>query len=122
MRSLILSTALLVALGAPAWAANYPVSGRWGQSASTQKGAIDCTGKRVVTFNGNQRQDTGGGVPAFRNLSVTPDGPAHYSVVDEFTYGSVHAGRVYFTLIKTDADHITLQFQVGGSLTLQRCT
>ena len=68
MRSLILTTALLVALAAPALADTYPVSGRWGQSASTQKGPIECHGRRVITFSGNQRRDTGGGVPSYRNV------------------------------------------------------
>jgi hypothetical protein len=121
MRSLIRSTALLVALAAPALADTYPVSGRWGQSASTQKGPIECHGRRVITFSGNQRRDTGGGVPAYRNISVTPDERAHYRVVDEFTNGQISAGRVYYTLVTLDADHIELQMQQGGTLKLQRC-
>lgn len=121
MRSLILTTALLVALAAPALADTYPVSGRWGQSASTQKGPIECHGRRVITFSGNQRRDTGGGVPSYRNVSVTPDERAHYRIVDEFTNGPIHAGSVYYTLVMIDADHIALQMQQGGTLTLQRC-
>ena len=122
MRSLILSAALIMALAAPALADSYPVAGRWGQSTSTKKGAIDCSGKRVVTFNGDQRRDTGGGVHAFRNLTVTPAGPSRYDVVDVFSNGQVNNGRVLYTLVETDADHIALHMQMGGStLTLQRC-
>jgi hypothetical protein len=120
MRSLILSAALVVALSAPALAADYPVSGRWGVSTSSTKGAIDCTGKRVISFSGNQRRDSGG-IPAYRNLSVTPAEQAHYRVVDEFTNGQISAGRVYYTLVMLDADHIELQMQQGGTLKLQRC-
>ncbi|MGA7971597.1 MAG: hypothetical protein WCA36_02225, partial [Pseudolabrys sp.] len=58
---------LIAALTAPAVADSYPVSGRWGQSDSSKKGPIDCTGKRVITFKGEQRFDTGGGVPAYHN-------------------------------------------------------
>ncbi len=121
MRSLILSAALLVALAAPALADNYPVSGRWGVSTGTDKGTIDCTGKRVITFNGNQRTDSGGGVPAYRNVSVRSFERVRYSVVDAFTNAQVSDGRVYYTLIKIDADHIALEMQQGGTLTLQRC-
>jgi hypothetical protein len=76
MRSLILSALLVAALSAPAVADDYPVSGRWGVSTSSTKGAIDCTGTRVISFNGNQRKDSGGGVPAYRNVSVTSAGQA----------------------------------------------
>ncbi len=114
MRGLILTAALVGALSAPALADNYPVSGRWGQSTSTQKGAIDCSGKRVITFNGNQRRDSGGGVHAFRNLSVTPAGQDRYDVIDVFSNGQVNNGRVLYTLVESDADHIALQMQMGG--------
>src|SRR5262245_49431010 len=56
MRMIVMS-ALLLALAAPAQAQaqSYPVQGRWGQSASLEKGPIDCAGKRVIAFLGNQR-------------------------------------------------------------------
>ena len=46
---------LLSVLVAPALAQTYPVQGRWGQSTNSEKGAIDCVGKRVIEFVGNQR-------------------------------------------------------------------
>jgi hypothetical protein len=49
---------LLSVLAVPALADSYPVSGRWGQSTSSAKGAIDCSDVRVITFNGNQRTDS----------------------------------------------------------------
>ena len=54
----------LLFLGAviAAQAQAYPVQGRWGQSASSEKGAIDCANKRVIEFIGNQRTDSNGGV------------------------------------------------------------
>jgi hypothetical protein len=58
MRKTILSAMLLSALAVPALADSYPVSGRWGQSTSSAKGAIDCSDIRVITFNGNQRTDS----------------------------------------------------------------
>jgi hypothetical protein len=109
------------ALAAPAAAQSYPVSGQWGQSAGSTKGAIDCSGKRVMSFSGNQRTDSQGGVPAYRNRSVTADGPSQYRVVDEFSNGQVSDGHTSYTLRQVDADHIVLQSQQGGTLTLQRC-
>lgn len=53
MRTAILSAMLLSALALPAQAQVYPVKGKWGQSTSTEKGAIDCTDKRVIEFNGD---------------------------------------------------------------------
>ena len=89
MRKTIPLAIALTALALPALADSYPVDGRWGQSARSDKGAIDCSGKRVITFNGNQRQDSKGGVPAYRNKSVTAEGSSSYRVVDEFTTGQI---------------------------------
>ena len=108
-------------LASPAPAADYPISGRWGQSAGTSKGAIDCTGKRVVTFTGNQRTDSKGGVPAYRNKSVTRDGPSSYRVVDEFTTGQQSFAYANYSLRLIDDDHIALNMRPGGTIKLQRC-
>jgi len=121
MRTIIISTLLLGVIAAPVQAQVYPVQGRWGQSASTEKGAIDCGGRRVIEFIGDQRTDSSGGVPAFRNQSVTPEGPSSYRVVDEFTTGQISAGHTTYALRKVDDDHIEMNTQDGGSLKLQRC-
>jgi hypothetical protein len=121
MRKLIPLAIALTTLAAPALAQSYPVSGQWGQSASTNKGAIDCAGKRVITFSGNQRQDSNGGVPAYRNKTVTQEGTASYRVVDVFTNGQVNNASVSYTLRKVDDDHIEMQQQQGGTIKLQRC-
>jgi hypothetical protein len=120
MRRLILTATLAAALAAPALAATYPVSGRWGQSASVEKGAIECEGRRVIAFNGNIRTDSGGSVRAFQNRSVTDDGPGQYRIVDIFSNGQISSGQVSYTLRRIDADHIVLQMQ-SGAVTLQRC-
>ncbi len=119
MRTTIPLAILLVVLAAPALAQNYPVSGQWGQSSSPDKGAIDCAGKRVIAFNGNQRTDSKGGVPAYRNKTVTADGSS-YRVIDQFTTGQISNGSVSYTLRQVDADHIVMQ-QQGGTIKLQRC-
>lgn len=120
MRTLILSITLVAALCAPATAANYPVSGRWGPAVAGQKGPIDCAGKRVVAFDGNTRTDSGGGVPAYQNRSVTPAGPAQYRIVDIFSTGQISSGQASYTLRLVDDDHIELRMQ-NGTLKLQRC-
>lgn len=119
MRKMIMPAMLLCAFATPALADTYPVSGRWGQSASHAKGAIDCSNKRVISFYGDQRTDSSGGVPAYRNKSVTGVG-SHYRIVDVFTNGQVNNAQVVYTLSITDADHIALSGQTGP-LKLQRC-
>jgi hypothetical protein len=113
---------IVLLLSAPALAqSTYPVTGKWGQSAGDSKGAIDCAGKRVMSFEGNQRTDSGGGVPAYRNRSVTTDGASKYRVVDEFSNGMMNDAHTSYTLRKLDNDHIEMQLQSGGTLKLQRC-
>jgi hypothetical protein len=119
MRRTIPLAILLAVLAVPALADSYPVSGRWGQGASSEKGPIDCSGKRVIAFNGNQRTDSKGGVPAYRNKSVTAAG-SNYRVVDVFTTGQINNARSSYTLRQVDADHIEMSGQ-GGTLKLQRC-
>jgi hypothetical protein len=119
MRKMTLVAMLLGALAMPALADNYPVSGSWGQSTSSEKGPIDCSGIRVITFDGDQRTDSNGGVPAYRNKSVTQAGSG-YRVVDQFSNGQVNAGNTSYTLRQVDADHIEMSGQ-GGTLKLQRC-
>jgi hypothetical protein len=111
----------LATLTAPALADGYPVSGRWGESASAKKGPIDCTDKRVITFRGEERFDTGGGVPGYHNESVRTDGSKRWRIVDQFSTGQISAGSTTYTLEMNDADHISLALQGGSTLKLQRC-
>lgn len=121
MRTTILSAMLLAALAAPALADNYPVSGKWGESNSSQKGPIDCGKLRVIAFNGNQRTDSRGGVPAYRNRSVSGAGPSTYRVVDEFTTGQIGNAHVSYTLRPIDADHLEMKMAPGGTVKLRKC-
>ena len=121
MRKTILTAMLISALAAPALADSYPVSGAWGQSTSSAKGTIVCAGKRVITFNGNQRTDSKGGVPAYRNKSVTPAEASRYRIVDLFTTGQISNASVNYTLRLVDDDRIEMTMQSGGTLKLQRC-
>jgi len=121
MKTLIATSLTLIALAAPALAQSYPVSGSWGESTSSEKGAIGCGGKRVIDFNGDQRTDNRGGAPGYHIKSVVPDGPSQYRIVDQFTNGQIRNGNVIYTLRMVDADHIEMNMQRGGTLKLQRC-
>lgn len=121
MRKMILAAILITASAAPALADGYPISGQWGESTSSNKGAIDCSNKRVMEFNGNQRTDSMGGAPAYRNKSITSEGPSRYRVVDEFSTGQISSGNTSYTLRQVDADHVEMNMQQGGAVTLQRC-
>ena len=122
MRKTILPGVLLTAFAcAPALADSYPVGGKWGVTPSFTDGALDCTNKRVIAFNGNQRTDSKGGVNAYRNRSVTAEGPGNYRIVDVFTTGQISNAHATYTLRQQDAGHIEIQMQSGGSLKLQKC-
>jgi hypothetical protein len=112
---------LLLALAAPALAADYPISGRFGVGVFAKPGPIDCTGLRVIGFFGDQRRDSNGGVPAYRNRSIVQSGPRSFDVVDEFTTGQISDAQAIYTLHILDADRIEMDLQPGGMLKLQRC-
>lgn len=121
MRTTILTALLVTALATPALAQSYPVSGKWGESNSSEKGPIDCTdNSRVIDFNGDQRTDSNGGVPEYRNKSVQSVGQSDYRIVDEFSNAQVSAGHTEYTLRKVDSDRIVMD-QSGTTLNLQRC-
>lgn len=109
------------ALATPAHAGTYPVAGRWGQTASTEKAPIDCGKLRVIAFNGSQRTDSKGGVPAYRNRTVEPSGTGQYRVVDEFTTGQIGNAHVNYTLRVVDADTLEMNLEKGGTLRLRKC-
>jgi hypothetical protein len=121
MTKAILAALTVCALASPAFAGSYPLQGKWGESKTADKNPIDCTKLRVIAFDDDQRTDTAGGVPAYRNFSVTPDGPKNWKVVDRFTNGQVRDGRVYYTLQRIDDTHAEMKLQTGGSIKLQRC-
>jgi hypothetical protein len=121
MRCTILIATVLTTLAAPAFAASYPVSGKWGQTSTSEKGPIDCGKLRVIEFNGDTRTDSGGGVPGYRIKSISAEGSSAHRIIDEFTSGQIRNGSVRYTLRQTDADHIEMNMQQGGALKLQRC-
>ena len=115
---LSLALAVTVTLSTVALADTYPVQGRWGVGQPSRQ-PVDCSNLRVIAFNGDQRTDNRGGVPAYRNISVTPSaGGAR--VVDEFNTGQIRA-RVHFTLRQVDPNNIEMNQERVGLVKLQRC-
>ncbi len=121
MKRPLAATLILAALAAPAFAGNYPVSGKWGQSASTDKKPIDCSTLRVIAFNGDQRTDSKGGVPAYRNRTVQAAGSGQYRVVDEFTTGQIGNAKMNYTLRVVDGDTVEMMLEKGGTVRLRKC-
>lgn len=109
----------IVAFAAPAQADDYPVSGKWTYDSSTDEGPAPDCGSRYMSFEGDQRRDTGGGVPGYRNFSVEENGSS-YNIVDEFSTGQMNA-RANYTLRKVDNDRIELNLKPGGTVKLRRC-
>jgi hypothetical protein len=120
-QKLILATACLVALAGAAFADRYPISGSWGISKWTDKGAIDCANLRVITFSGEERTDSKGGVPGYRNNWIRREDGGRYRVSDSFSNGQVHNGQVFYQLRALDPDRLEMILDRGGTLRLQRC-
>ena len=121
MTRLLSLVVAVAALSAPALAGTYPVDGRFGVVTSFTDKPLDCAGKRVVAFNGDQRTDSKGGVPAYRNRSVTADGAATWKVIDIFTTGQISNAQAIYTLRAVKDGQLEMTMQPGGSLKLQRC-
>ena len=119
LRIACLSTVLAL-LAAPAFAADYPIAGKWTyDNPSAEKAAASC-GARYMEFRGEQRFDTQGGVPAYRNVAISGATPT-WRVVDEFFTVQIR-GRVTYTLQLIDADHIELRLaEAGKRILLRRC-
>jgi len=121
-RTLLLSMIALVSVAGDAAAADaYPVSGRWTYTDASASGpAPDCQ-KPTMEFRGAQRLDSGGGVPAYRNVRVEQSSSTLFRVVDEF-FNVQTRGRVSYTLRIRDEDHLQIDYDRGGkSFLLRRC-
>jgi hypothetical protein len=118
---LALTAFMLLALAAPASAGTYPISGKWGQSASTEKTPIDCSKLRVISFDGDQRTDSQSGVPAYRNRTVQSAGGGQYRVVDEFSTGQVGNAKMNYSLRVIDPETVEMLLEKGGKVRLRRC-
>lgn len=119
MKRAIFAGLVVTALSMPALADSYPVSGRFGVGAPQSNVPVDCSTLRVIAFNGDTRTDSKGGVPAYRNVSVTPEAGG-WRIIDAFNTGQIRA-RANLILRKVDDNHVELNLQPGGLLKLQRC-
>mgnify|MGYP000860388635 CR=1 FL=1 len=108
-------------LASAAQAASYPVQGRWGESASTDKNPVDCARLRTVDFQGERRFDSGGSVRDFRAISVQPEGSSAFRVVEEFRTGQVNARNHVTIRVKTDPDRVEIDPAKGASMRLRKC-
>lgn len=75
----------------------------------------------MIAFNGGQRTDSRGGVPAYRNRSIDSTGGGQYRVVDEFTTGQIGNAKMNYTLRIVDTDTVEMILEKGGTLPLRKC-
>jgi hypothetical protein len=66
-----------------------------------------------MEFRGDRRFDTGGGVPDYRNRSISLAGQSRYRVVDEFFTGQIR-GQASYELRRIDPEHVELLLAPGG--------
>lgn len=100
---------------------DYPVSGKWTYDNPTADGPADDCGTRYMSFEGNVRRSTVGGVSFFNNLSIEQIGNTRYRVTDQFDNAMISARQVY-TLRVIDNDHIELDLSAGPTIQLRRCS
>jgi hypothetical protein len=118
LRLTVLTGALTLALPA---LAGYPLTGKWTYDDVDGKGPAKICSKRQMEFAGEQRFDSEGGVHAYRNVRVEPNGAETWRITDEFVNGQVR-GRVTFTVTRADEDHINIKMAMGnGNFRLRRC-
>jgi hypothetical protein len=119
---LILPTLAVLSAAAPAVAeGSYPVSGLWTYADASASGPSPDCKVPTMEFRGAQRLDSGGGVPAYRNVSVEQNSSTLYRVVDEFFNVQIR-GRISYTLRIRDKDHVEIDYdQSGKNVLLRRC-
>ena len=100
-------------------AQSYPVTGKWTYDDTGGDGPAKECGKRYMDFRGERRFDTGGGVPDYRNRTITQDGD-NYSLVDEFNTGQISA-RLNYNIRRVDNDRIELKLPANKTVKLRRC-
>jgi hypothetical protein len=121
VRPLIAALIAGAALIAPAFADGYPVSGRWTFNDASGEGPTPaCTG-RIMTFSGNMRYDTGGGIHEYKNKTAGQVGDRLYQIVDTFYNGQTW-GFANYQLRLPDSDHIEINSAKDGSAKLRRCS
>jgi hypothetical protein len=122
MKKSIIIALTAASLATPAFASSYPVSGRWGLSTESKPGPIDCTDKRVISFDSPRRFDNGGGVADYRVIDIVRESNTAFRMTEEFNTGQIVNARLRSTLRLIDPDRIELALERGGTLKLKRCS
>lgn len=115
-----LLTAAAVVFATAAHADDYPVSGKWTYDNPSAEGPAEDCGPRYMSFEGNARRTTVGGVSFFSNYKVEQVGNTQYRVTDQFDNGMISARQTY-TLRLIDDDHIEINLAAGPTIALRRC-
>jgi hypothetical protein len=101
-------------------AATYPVMGKWAYDRGVEPEEA-CRKGPTMEFRGERRFDTGGGVPDYRNRTISPIDRTSYRIVDQFFNGQTR-GNVIYTLRMVDDDHVELYLSPSGkTIKLLRC-
>jgi hypothetical protein len=116
----LITAAVVLLMVTAALADTYPISGKWTYDNPKAEGPAQDCGTRFMSFEGDQRRDTGGSVPAYRNFTVEQVGNTRYRVTDQFATGQISARQTY-TLRLVDKDHIEIDLQAGPVIALRRC-
>jgi hypothetical protein len=121
LSTLSLSAVAFMFCAGAAAADPYPIAGKWTYEHASDPGRAKTCSGRIMEFRGEQRFDTGGGVPQYRNVSVNKASQTEFAVIDEFFNVQIR-GRVAYTLRMIDGDHIELHLERGGAvISLRRC-
>jgi hypothetical protein len=110
-----------ILIASAAFADDYPVSGKWTYDNPTAAGPADDCGARYMSFEGNVRRTTVGGVSFFNNFKVEQIGNTRYRITDQFDNAMISARQVY-TLRVIDNDHIEIDLSAGPTIQLRRCS
>jgi hypothetical protein len=103
-----------------AFAATYPVTGKWAYDRGGEPEEA-CRKGPTMEFRGERRFDTGGGVPEYRNQTISRIDSASYRIVDQFFNGQTR-GKVNYALKIIDDDHLELYLSPSGkTIKLLRC-
>ena len=116
----LITAAVGILIVSAAFADDYPVSGKWTYDNPTADGPAEDCGSRYMSFEGNARRTTVGGVPFFSNFKVEQIGNTRYRITDQFDNGMISARQTY-TLRVVDNDHIELDLSAGPTIQLRRC-
>jgi hypothetical protein len=116
----LITAAVGILIVTAALADTYPISGKWTYDNPRAEGPAEDCGARYMSFEGNARRTTVGGVSFFSNFKVEQIGDSRYRITDQFDNGMISARQIYNLRI-VDSDHIELDLSAGPVIALRRC-